>query len=246
MAMNVPVLVYTCDEYAWCLKPFLYLFDTYFSTDQLLIIGGCKPTFQATNVIWLDVESRTKERWSDGLIDCLNKIHEDFFVLMLEDFWICRTIDHQAVGSLADYMAMNSDIFKIDLTADRLCSGQAKDIGCWGRFDLIETSWDTQYQWSLQSALWNKKHLLDNLRQELSPWGFELQDKRLPNLHILGTRQWPLRYVNGVGMQLDARYKYRTIHTRNGVGGQTTEQIPKEHVDIMLANGILPPGGYFG
>lgn len=240
------ILCYTCDAYNWCLKPFLYLLDTYWSTDQPLVIGGTKPLYQATNVRWLNVESRTRERWSDGLIDSLSQIDDDIIALMLEDFFICRRVDNSAIDSLADYMRMNPDILKIDLTADRLYSGRALDVGYWGHCDLIETSWDTPYQWSLQAALWNRKHLLNNLRQELSPWDFELQDKKLPKLQVLGTRQWPLRYVNGVGMQLDAKYRYRTIHVRDGMGGQTVEAIPKEHVKIMLENGILPPEGYFG
>jgi len=81
-------------------------------------------------------------------------------------------------------MAMNPDIFKIDLTADRLCSGQARDIGYWGRFDLIETSWIHNIN-GASNLHCGTETPIGQSATELSPWDFELQDKRLPNLHIL-------------------------------------------------------------
>lgn len=244
--MSTPILVYTCDAYSWCLKPFLYLLDTYFSTEQLLIIGGCKPIFEVTNVRWLDVESRTKERWSDGLIDCLNQMNEDIFIWTLEDFWLCRSVNLAAISSLAEYMSMHPDILRMDLTADRLHSGAAVDVDSWGHCDIISTEWGTPYNLSTQMGLWSRKHLLGLLKQELSPWDFELQDIKLPSLRIMGTRNAPVRYINGVGQGLPSEYKYRTVHIRDGIGGRMIDRIPQEHVDIMLENGILPTGGYFG
>jgi len=81
--------------------------------------------------------------------------------------------------------------------------------------------------------------LIEWLRPELSPWDFELQDRPAKETKVLGTRQWPMRYVNGVGMQCPNLY--RTEHIRVGsICGETTERIDQEHVERMLALGILP------
>jgi len=236
-----PILVYTCDAYAWSVKPFLYLLDVYWSQQQPVVIGGCQPFPTPENVTWLNVESRIKERWSDGLIECLHQIDSDTFVWCLEDYWLCRTVDVASISSLAEYMGNHTNVLKIDLTGDRLHSGAAIDVDYWGHNDLIETSWDTPYQWSIQAALWNRELLLRYLRPEMSPWNFELQDSKPRELRVLGTRQFPVRYVNSIGMGLDAKYLYRTEHVRDGLGGRTIERIPYEHIDEMLRLEILPP-----
>lgn len=239
--MPAPILLYTCDEYAWAVRPFLHLLGVYWSRQQPVVIGGCRPFHAPPNVRWLDVESRIAARWSDGLIDCLRQMDGTAVVWMLEDYWLCRTVDTAAVGSLADYLCNHPDVLKIDLTGDRLHSGRAVDIDAWGHCDIIETGWDTAYQWSTQAAIWNREHLLDSLRPEMSPWDFELRDRPAHHLRVLGTRQWPVRYVNGVGMGLDAQYRYRVEHIRDGMGGRTVERIDATHVDEMRGGGILPP-----
>jgi len=237
--VSTPILVYTCDAYAWSVRPFAYLLNVYWSEMQPVYVCGTKSFPLPPNFTWLDVESRIKERWSDGLIEALRQIKEDILIWSLEDYWLCRRVDNVAIESLAEYMGMHPNILKIDLTADRLHSGKAYDVDTYGRMDIIETSWETPYQLSTQMACWNRKHLLSLLRPEMSPWDFELQDKRLPNLRVLGTRQWPARYCNGLGMGLSGD-KYRTEHIRNGLGGTTIERIPQEHIDEMHKLGFLP------
>jgi len=239
--MSTPILVYTCDGYADALPGFAYLLGVYWSELQPVYVCGTQPFQLSQNFLWLDVESRIAERWSDGLIEALKQIDDPVIVWMLEDYYLCRHVDNAAVESLADYMRMHDDILKIDLTADRLHSGRAEDVDYWGHVDILETDWQTPYQFSTQCALWNRKHLLSVLRPEMSPWDFELQDKKPENLHVLGTRQWPVRYVNFYGMGL-GKDECRTEHRRHGLGGTTVERIPDEHVKFMQENGLFPKG----
>jgi len=237
----VKVVVYTCTEYANILPGFAYLFNVYYSSLQPVAYAGCSRLDLPQNFEWYKVESRIASRWSDGLIEFLNMLDDEIILWMLEDYYICRTVDNSLIDSLADLMSMHNDILKIDLTGDRLHSGAARDVGYWGRADLITTPWETPYQFSTQSALWNRKHLLSMLRPEMSPWDFELQDRKPEHLRVCGTRQWPLRYVNAVGMGL-GKDEFRTEHTRNGLGGKTIERIPEEHVVFMHEHGLFPKG----
>lgn len=235
------VVVYTCNEYADILPGFAYLFNIFYSSLQPVAYAGCPRMDLPQNFEWYDVESRVAERWSDGLIEFLLQLNDDVICWMLEDYYLCRTVDNAAVGSLADYMEMDKKILKIDLTSDRLHSSKAEDVGFWGHVDLIRTSWETPYQFSTQAALWNRKHLLSMLQPEMSPWDFELQDKKPEHLHVLGTRQWLIRYVNAVGMGLD-KDEFRTEHKRHGLGGETIERIPDEHVEFMKEHSLFPEG----
>jgi len=235
----VKVIVYTCNEYSDVLPGFAYLFNTYWSALQPVAYAGCPKMDLPQNFEWHEVESRVASRWSDGLIEFLLRLDDEIVCWLLDDYFLCRGVDHKAIGSLADYMRMYPDILKIDLTGDRLHSGAAEDVDTWGHVDIIETSWDVPYQFSVQAALWNRRHLLSLLRPEMSPWDFELRSDYPAHLRVLGTRQYPVRYVNFLGMGL-GKDEYRTEHIRHGLGGTTIERIPDEHVVFMREHDLFP------
>ena len=238
------VVVYTSDKYLWCLRPFQYLFNTYWSELQEVVVGGFSPPpFPlAPNFTFKSIAPRNypAEKWSDGLIQLLTSMDDEVIIFMLEDYWLCRTVQHGAVASLQEYMLHHPGVLRVDLTADRLYSGRAFDVDTWGHLDIIETPADTPYQWSTQACVVNRKHFLNCLKPGLGPWDFELRGNELipDGLRVLGTRQWPVRYVNAVGMQNP--YKYRTEHVRDGAFSKTIERIPEQHVAYMLKRGILP------
>jgi hypothetical protein len=242
---HVKCLVYTCDQYLWALQPFAYLFNLYWSSMQPVVVVGANPprVNLPANFEFVSLGTRNypAAEWSDGLIKFLSRWNEDRFVWLLEDYWLTRGCNHQAIASLDQYMAYHPDVLRIDLTADRLHSGHARDVDTWGYLDIIETDKDTPYQFSTQAAMVNRANMLASLKPGLAPWEFELQGNELipEGMRVLGTRQWPLRYLNGIGMGCEN--KYRLEHVREGMAGRTVERIEPEHVSTMLARGILPP-----
>ena len=131
----------------------------------------------------------------------LENISDSHFVFLLEDYWLCRTVDHQAIETLADWASGQPDVLRVDLTDDRQYAGDMRDIGYLGRLDMVETPPDSPYQFSLQAAIWNRELLLELVRPELTPWEAELYLS--PTLHeigdrmrAVGTRQRPIRYIN--------------------------------------------------
>lgn len=237
------VVVLTCDKYLWVVKPFAYLFNIYWSAVQdVVIVGYKKPdyTLPPNFTFYSAGKDHGPEKWSNGIIKFLKQFDDTHFVLMLDDYWLCRGVNHQAVSSLGDYVADRPDILRIDLTADRAFNSHSKDIDTWGYVDLIETGTDAEYQWSTQACIVNRGHMLDCLKPDMSPWEFELQGNGLipEGLRVLGTRQYPVRYVNAVGMGCET--KYRLEHIRDSIVGTTIERIAPEHVEFMLNEGILP------
>lgn len=227
------VIVPTCDKYLWAVRPFAYMFNVFWSAQQEVLIGGfSEPDFELPpnfEFMSIDDHSYPADKWSDGIIKLLNNIDDDLFVLMLEDYWLNRGVNHQAVESLAEYMRIHKGVLRTDLTTDRLYAGRMFDVDTWGYLDIIETPPDTPYQWSTQACVVNRRHMLRCLQPGMAPWQFELggNDMIPTGLRVLGTRQFPVRYVNGVGMGCKMKY--------NQLG------IPEAHLNHMQETGILPP-----
>lgn len=197
----IRVLVMTSDTYSWCLKPYAYLFNLFWSSLQAVrVCGYTPPSFPLPpNYEFYQIDSRNypSDMWSDGLIRSLEAINDELIVLMLEDYLLQRGVDHEGVASLANWMHDHPDALRMDLTADRLYGMNMKDKEAWGRHDIVECSKDAPYQMSLQAAIWNRRNLLATLRPGLSAWAVETQiDMTNCPYGIYGTRQWPVRYAN--------------------------------------------------
>lgn len=198
------VLLMTCDRYLWALKPFAYLFNTYWSSLQEVVVGCYQvPSFSLPDnfsTFSIAPKDPGQDHWSDGLIKVLNNfVTDDNFVLMLEDYWLCRTADHRGIASLGQWMSHNPDVLRMDLTTDRLYNGQMSDHhNHWGHYDLIETPPQSPYQMSLQAGIWRRDLLLSLLHPGMSPWQVEINTQPPETMRVLGTRQWPLRYLNAL------------------------------------------------
>jgi len=216
----------------WCLRPFSYLFNIYWSSAQPVIVGGyAHPPFELPpNFTFHSIhpDCYPAERWSNGVIEFFQSIKDPFFVWMLEDYWLNSPVNTNVVDLLVDYMHQHPDVLRIDLTTDRLCSGHARDIGTWNYIDLVETTHEVQYQLSTQAALVNRRLLLQTMKPDLSPWDYELQDTKdiLPSsMRILGTHQHPVKYTIGIGTGLET--------------GIRTDGIAAEHVEELTRRGWL-------
>ena len=227
--MDLPVVVLTSDTYSWALKPFSFLFNQYWSALQPVIVGTdtrlefeLPPNFRVVSMS--DWKALPKEQWSDGLIQLLRSEVGPFFTLLLDDYWISRTVDHQGISSLADYMGMHPEVLRMDLTTDRLYAGGMFDVESWGHYDIIETPHGTPYQMSLQAGIWNRDRMLEILQPGLTPWQVEVQTSPPETMRVLGCRQIPMRYINAF---------------KGGDPGQVLnlEGMPVERVEEMAAAG---------
>ena len=194
----------------------------------VLVAGNKEPENLPENFEFLHIGDYKADQWTDGIIEILNSIEDDRFVFMLEDYWLSRGVNHQAIETLGEYMEIHKNVLRVDLTTDRLYAGGMFDVDSYGYLDIIETPPSTQYQWSTQACIVDRKHMLSCLQPGMKPWEFELSGNKLipQGLRVLGTRQYPVRYVNGVGM--GCKLKYNTVG------------LPPSHVFRMINTGILP------
>ncbi len=235
--MGVRVYVMSNQKYNWALQGFSYLFNRFWSElQEVVVVTDVEPSFELPPNFTVKSMNAgkplPKERWSDGLIFMLQKIPDDVFVLLLEDYWLIRKVDNAGVDTLADYMRSHKEILRVDLTDDRQYNGHMKDIGAWGHYDLVETPNDSEYQMSLQAGIWNRDLLLSVMRPGLDPHQVELFIS--PTLHerddmrVIGTRQRPIRYCN--------------IYYQGKVQLDQIRLLPEEHRKELTKRGWIKEG----
>ena len=230
MKNDIKIIVTTYNGSDWTLQPFIYLFNTYWiSGSDVTILGETKPDFNlprnfkfvSAGKVW------PQKEWSNGLIKYLHSIPEQYVVILLDDYWINRTVDIRGVETLKEYMTFHKDILRIDLTMDRLYSTGPQypdgdhNYDKYGHYDLVNFP-GTDYQMSLQPGIWNKALLLDVLEFGWSPWDVELSGTSVVNsreeMIVLGTRQNLVSFTNGL------RSERNWIDERN---------IDKQHLEII-------------
>jgi len=216
--MNTPFVVSVSDKYLWSLMPFAYLFLKYCGNDVRVDVAGyTQPKFSLPSNFHfysIDTPQYPKEKWVDGFLKFLYVYNEPYFVLLLEDYWLCRNIDKSGIDLLREFMKVREDIVRIDITGDRLYAGNMRDVGYWDRFDIVEAP-GSPYQMSLQAGIWNKNKLIEILEYlpvgKRSAWDVELEGTSYFNAHnmiVYGTRQMPIRYVNGMNNAKSDKVNY--------------------------------------
>ena len=169
-----------------------------------------------------------QNKWSNMLIKFLREVKDEFSVIMLEDYWITRPVDVEAINLAHSYMQSNNRVLRFDLTGDTAyCNGDprsAPEFGFINHYDIVEKPPDKAYRMSFQAGLWNNKLLSSLLVQDKTPWEVEIQTSVPNDILVLGTKQWPLLYSNAV-------YK----------GKLDMDEINKLHpMDFKIIEKILP------
>lgn len=200
------VFVITCDKYSFALKGFVAQFQKYWSELQEVVVCGYTPVDLPPNFSFLQIAATEypSNQWTTGLAQVLRQIDDSHLVILLEDYWLCRGVNHQAVNTLYELCQLHPQILRMDLTDDRQYNGHAQDfeyVPYYGYNDIVWTPPDSPYQSSLQAGIWNRRLLLEVLHEGESAWQFEIGQtganiRNRPDLWVLGTRQRPVRYAN--------------------------------------------------
>lgn len=233
------VVIYSSDKTSWALRPFAHLFNLYWSRDQRVAVFGNTPpdfalpanfTFQSVGPF------KPVQQWSNDLIVALNTIDDDVICMMMDDYWLNRQVNAQAVRWCYEYMRQHPNAIRFDMTTDRLYANGAQPYGAIGYLDVIKSDPKSQYNLSLQAGLWRRELLLEMLVLNETPW--EVEEKgsaRLArtNYDVLGTKQSPIHY---------------TIAVQRGKlalnGGYQFPPNPMQQSDIyyLLKSGWIPEG----
>jgi hypothetical protein len=198
----------TSDGYLDLLPGFAYLYNKYWGDrlpgvgDQVVVFGFREPEFFLPHnfsfVSLGDQKDYPFNKWSNALLKAMDKCPDDVFCLMLEDYWLVRPVDIEAVNILRRYMLQFQYVIKADLGADRLYAHMADcDYGMAGRLDLVKSTPGSPYHMSLWPGLWSAPNLRQILIPDESPHDLEIVGtqrlSRQPSLMVVGTRNYPMK-----------------------------------------------------
>lgn len=211
----IQVIVMTSDKQYNLLPAYAHQFDKHWGMGQVdTVICGFSPLpfrLKEPEYKFYSIganEHYPANRWSDALIKVLDEVAEDVFLLMLEDYFLVRPVDIQAIRMMYDYMFQFQNVIKFDVTTERLFANSGGQYlfgyGTYetlGYLDLIKSDFSSPYHLSLWGGLWRR----DLLRKFLVP-GETAQQIELNGTHrlaqvgdellVLGTRQAPMRHAN--------------------------------------------------
>lgn len=194
------VFIYTSDKTSWALRPFAHLMQHYWSSDfPVAVFGEHRPDFDLPdNFAFNELGAIPLQEWSTGLIAALQSIEDEVILFMMDDYWLNRDVDHEAIELCRGYMRLEENIARFDMTTDRLYARGVTDYGALSYLDVIKSDPLSPYHFSTQAALWQRKCLIDCIAPHEQPWECEINgDKRLRDAGylVLGTRQAPIRYT---------------------------------------------------
>lgn len=167
MSSDASILVVSCDRYADLWRPFFNLMWRYWPDAPFKIYLG------ANFLVYNDsrVETLTigeDPGWSTGLKRMLEQIESPAIVLMLEDFFLRRPVDTEAVVScLRAFDHLGAHMV-------RLVPRPGPDRRAPGFPFLGAIRPSSPYRVSTQGTLWQKTALLSLVREGENIWDFEL------------------------------------------------------------------------
>ena len=217
------VICLTSNLYAHMVAPFAYLFRKFWSeTLPVTIVRyDVRAPRVGGNFDQTSVGLQKDYTWSSGLHSWLANHGPDIFILMLEDYWLSEYVKQADVDLAWTYLVEHPQVGKIDLSRD-LLKREHQSYTTVDDMHLIEAGVDTQFQTSIQAAIWRRDFLLRWLKMDENAWQFEKSGtRRLKQARqagdcdklILGVRPTVLRYINACGGEglYPGEYDHRKI-----------------------------------
>lgn len=209
MTEQMPVFVFTNIKHHWLLPGCLFLLDTNWPGRQIDVVSyGRRPKEVPDKYGYRKINKSNypANRWSTGIIEFLERIDDEFFIMLLEDYWIAKPVKNDIVETCETYMknwSKKDNILRLDLSSDRAAGKRSvhymplkTDDG--HNFDLIKSKPMADYQMSVQAAIWNKELLLWVLEKDKTAWEVEVEGTEYLHLHpevlVLGTKERPINY----------------------------------------------------
>lgn len=193
-------VIFTSDNHSWLLKGFLHQWSKYGLAElKLEVAGFTNPGSLPPDVGFVsigDFKDYPVESWSDAIIKYLNSIDDEMFLFMLEDYWLIRPINREALMLAYEFMVDRPDIARFDVASDRMFNRGAQYVGSFKTLDICQAKGD--YSLSFQASIYRRDALLAVLRPSETPWQSELKGSyRLNSLDykVVGSYQWPINYM---------------------------------------------------
>lgn len=165
------LLVATCDKYEDAWLPFFELlkinwksceYPIYFNTET-------KHCDLHPNIRHFNWELESDCPWSKRMRLALERIEEDYIILLLEDFFLMSDVDNEMLTKCVNWMKADQKVGMISFERNANLD-EANEVY---QDVFVEKKRGTYYRCTCQAALWRKSTLLACLKDFESPWEFE-------------------------------------------------------------------------
>lgn len=164
----------TCDNYLSLLKGNFYFFNKYWSAEEeVIVLCYKKPDFYLPDnfkIHSLGNQSDYGKFWTNALIPFFKKVEEDYFLILLDDLFLCRSVDVGALNKLEELIAQGK-AHKACLAKPAPKNSIRKEL----LDDIVEfnNSGSLDQRTTIMQAIWNKEHFFKYLKPNFNIWNFE-------------------------------------------------------------------------
>ena len=127
-------------------------------------------SYQNYNIISSNITGNKNIPWGERLRRTLAKIHTEYTLLFLEDFWLRERVDDAFFRQTIEWMNQNPDVANFSFYP--CMPGTNIDDGKFERFERRPRK--CEYKLNCQVGIWRTKELLGFIRSHESAWDWEM------------------------------------------------------------------------
>jgi hypothetical protein len=211
--MNVSVIVLSCDVYST-------YWDWFFACKKKYWPNCPYPTYLVTETKackYCQTINVNSPIWTKRFREALKQIKSDYVIVMLEDYFIRQKVDQKRLHVLEMLSTLCVDVAVFNFEKDYRESEPTY-------FEMWNKQKNNQiYLNSTQPSWWNKKKLLERLKEDQNPWKWELT--RVDTLY----QNW----INNTDYIIDNGYRHgQEFGVKQGV-------LTDECVRFLKSEGLL-------
>ena len=208
MNNKVAILVSSYDGAQDLWLPVSQSYEKYWSDCPYKIYLGTN--FKDPNLsIFEALKIGNENSWSDNLFKCLNKIKEEYIILIFDDVFLYKKINTEKITSIVDEAVIKNWSYLRLSPRPKFDRYVSKNIGIINKNRLYRTS----TAW----ALFKKDVLIDLLDKKESAWDFEIKGSERSNKYndFYSVDVEILPYLNGVVKGKWVNKVYRHLKKEN-------------------------------
>ena len=220
---NLAILTPSCDKYAETWPALYQLLDKHWPTlDRPRYLISNTRTYPDAQIHHILIPN--EKSWSDNMIQALDKIPEDYVLIIEDDYMITAPVNEERLKILYDQMRAEGAAYLglIDVSNDpKTPHATVPGLGY--------LSPEADYRNSLQACIWKKSVLKSVLISGENPWRFELygieRTRALKEPFMCVTNNPPIQYFGALEKGRWLQYSVDYLKSQNIV---VTYELPIE------------------
>lgn len=171
MKKDCTVLVSSCDAYEDLWYPFFTILKKEWPELSYPIVLNTESKEYSLEGLEITTFHLFEERnvsWTRRLRETLQLIESTYIIFMLDDFFLQSRVLDNEINKCLQYMSENKNVSCFCFMET---PGKNIDDGKYEGFELRPTI--SKYKFNCQAGLWRRKHLIEYLSQDESPWEWE-------------------------------------------------------------------------